>query len=273
MHPPTWNTPSFVLFYGAAQVQYWDGATWQSHQNFLSLNPGVPDTISFAPVTTTRLRITNFNVSGQHNPGWDEIEVFQLVQPRVDLYISSVISPPDTLWSSVSYPVRFLVKNNGIDPAQGFVMGYQIGNQSDVATYSNSLAPGDSLDFIFQNQLNTNLFSSSLLDCKFFVHSTADTNPSNDTLFTTRLMLTVGGASLPVDDHSLLWPNPFTDLLWVDIPGNGAQELKVFDIQGRLRCFLPALRTEESLGFNLAALPSGLYFIEVDGRVFKALKI
>lgn len=273
LHPPTWNTPSFVLFYGAAQVQYWDGSSWQSHQNFLSLNPYLPDTINFAQVTTTRLRIANFNVSGQHNPGWDEIEVYNILQPRVDLYISSVISPPDTLWSSVNYPVRFMIKNNGIDPAQNFLVGYHIGNQSATASYTNSLAPGDSVDFLFQGQLNTSLFTDPLVACKFFVYSAADTNHSNDTLFSTRLMFTVGIAATQGENIMLIRPNPFSGLLWVDSPDDGWQELKVFDMQGRLNRFVPVGRSGESVVFDLSSLPPGLYFVAKGEKAVKAIKI
>ena len=273
LHPPTWSSPGYVLFYGGAQVQYWDGSSWQAHQNFLSLNPSIPDTITFSPITTSRLRIANFNVTGQHNPGWDEIEVYNMVQPRVDLFISSVISPPDTLWSSVSYPIRFMVKNNGIDPAQNFILGYHIGNQSDMATYTGSLAPGDSLNYLFLSQLNTTLLTSSQVDCKFFVHSAADTNPANDTLFATRLMLTVGQSLTPEDATILLRPNPFTDKVWIKLPGREFTELKVFDVQGRLHHFLPVGRSDESLMFDLSSLSPGLYFVEVNGRVFKALRL
>jgi hypothetical protein len=112
-----WTTPQtfgeFTFYYGGintryllgAHIQYWNGSSWITGHTFLFSAPYTiwQRSVQFAPITSTRVRITNWTMApiGQtSNPNFREIE------------IRNVCTDPSTLVSFSTNPTT--VKPDGI---------------------------------------------------------------------------------------------------------------------------------------------------------------
>lgn len=84
--PPTGNG---VVFNGSVQVQYWANNAWQTFDTlFGGGSYGDSLVLNFNDITTTRLRLHNFAISGTHNPGFDEWEVYRISSDTIDLAVT-----------------------------------------------------------------------------------------------------------------------------------------------------------------------------------------
>ena len=74
----------------AGTVQYWDGANWVNHYNFNVGTPALTKIISFATVTTTKIRVSNFTIVGSQasNPNFHEIEVRNPIPPVDEFFVN-----------------------------------------------------------------------------------------------------------------------------------------------------------------------------------------
>ena len=61
-----------------------------------------------------------------------------------------------------------------------------------------------------------------------------------------------------------VYPNPATDLLYVDVADNSVQEIILTDITGKTINSYPV--TEKQVAINTASLPSGVYILELTGN-------
>jgi hypothetical protein len=104
-----WTTPQtfgeFTFYYGGintrylagAHIQYWNGSSWITGHTYLFSAPYTDWTkvVSFAPITSTRVRITNWTMAsvGQNsNPNFREIEIRNIcTDPTTQV---SFVAPP-----------------------------------------------------------------------------------------------------------------------------------------------------------------------------------
>jgi PKD repeat protein len=65
-------------FLNGGTIQSWNGSTWNTVSTFSNLTPACSSTINFPVTTTSRIRITSFQMSGTQlsNPNFREIEIF-----------------------------------------------------------------------------------------------------------------------------------------------------------------------------------------------------
>lgn len=84
--PPAGNA---VVFAGSALLQYWSNNVWQTFDTLISSGTyGDSVVVQFPNITTTRLRIAQFSLSGAHNPGFDEWEVYRISSDTIDLAVT-----------------------------------------------------------------------------------------------------------------------------------------------------------------------------------------
>ncbi|TVQ76862.1 MAG: hypothetical protein EA358_08260, partial [Flavobacteriales bacterium] len=104
----TWpNTESFdemvihhasatARFLTGATIQFWDGTTWQNHHTFSNLTMQCINSITFPRLTTNRMRITSFQMTGTgqtSNPNFREIEIFSAPTSPNDAGVSMLVAP------------------------------------------------------------------------------------------------------------------------------------------------------------------------------------
>jgi hypothetical protein len=269
--PPTWSQPGYIYFMGSAQVHYWDGNTWINHHTFQSGLPGYIDTINFQTLTTTKVRITNFVITGQDNPGWDEIEVFNnpVVVNNPDLKICEILSPVDTVVANTPLSVAVQVCNVGNVIAYSLPISYWlVGSPAPTMETWNSsqgLYPGDTLYYNFSTPLMVPWGASEL--CAFTEYP-GDVDPLNDTLCKT--IFAPGGPigiskSNPAIDQSAwvrIFPQPATDMINVEFdhqPGLVGWQLS--DLQGRIIHVDVMSSHNSGLKINTSSLKPGVYLL------------
>ncbi len=150
---------NFIYFQGSALLQYLSAGQWITLDTFVVTNPytsGIYTDFSFSTITTTSFRLYQFTITGQHNPGWDEIEVYydQPAPPPIqhDVGIEKIIFY-DTIFIGKYPPIVKIVN------------------------HANTLA--DSINVCFTNNANTPI-------CKTLIKSNYGLNTS--TPFDTILM-------------------------------------------------------------------------------------
>ncbi|MFO7722225.1 MAG: T9SS type A sorting domain-containing protein [Bacteroidales bacterium] len=269
--PPTWSQPGYVYFTGSAKVHYWDGNAWISHHTFQSGLPGYIDTINFATINTTKVRITNFVITGQDNPGWDEIEVFNnpVVSNDPDLKICGIYAPADTVVANSPLIVEVYVCNVGNVTVDSFHISYwPVG--SPAATTENwigtpGLAPGDTALHAFSVPLMVPWGTSALC---VYTDYPGDVNPFNDTLCKT--IFAPGGPigiskSNPDMDQSAgvrIFPQPANNLLNVEFDHHpGLVRWNLTDLKGRIMNADLVSCHNAGLKINTSALKPGVYLL------------
>ena len=83
-------------FLTGATMQYWDGTTWQNHHTFSNLPMQCINSITFPRLTTNRMRITSFQMTGTgqlSNPNFREIEIFSAPTSPNDAGVSMLVAP------------------------------------------------------------------------------------------------------------------------------------------------------------------------------------
>lgn len=77
-------------------IQRWDGTNWVNHHTFSNLPPACSNQVNFQKVTTTRVRITSFQMTGPgqtSNPNFREWEIISAPTLPNDAGIASLDSP------------------------------------------------------------------------------------------------------------------------------------------------------------------------------------
>jgi pectin methylesterase-like acyl-CoA thioesterase len=144
---PNSVTISSVKFYkdnrpmSTCTFQYWDGFVWVNFLNYY--NVVIEDSVSFPAITTNKLRF--FNIFGNNNPNFREIQVFAQVDPgcpsfriplvvnvgappQIDAGILSVINPGTTTPAGITTPVIVELKNFGTDTLHTAQISWSLNN-------------------------------------------------------------------------------------------------------------------------------------------------
>jgi len=137
----------------------------------------------------------------------------------------------------------------------------------------------NSLDYIVNNWQYVNTTNLGQVDSvKFFMYSTDQgLYGINTPLFFGIDNLSSSDNFVGIEENNLsynlsVYPNPFSSVLNIDIPGNenGNTEVKVFDLLGK------SVYTENFSGLshslNLSGLEKGIYFVEINNGKNKVIK-
>lgn len=273
-HPPTWSQPGFVYFTGSAEVHYWDGAAWVNHHSFGVAFPGIIDTVSFPMITTTKVRVTNFIITGAHNPGWDEIEVLYIppvVPPVLDVAICAILEPVGNVLPNTPYTVRVLYCNQGPDTIYGNVpISYATSDGSasytSGITLQGGLAPGDT--FVMPFTVPIYIVSDTLELCAW-THLPGDVDPTNDTMCVMVYLLEDPGIGIPQShdpqEELSVYPNPTSGSISLKRHKSTVSiQWTLFDTTGRMIAsgYLPDGETQQSI--HLPHLAPGLYLLHTN---------
>jgi parallel beta-helix repeat protein len=199
----TWTTPmtfNAVKFYkdnrpmSSCTFQYWDGA---NYVNFYSYNSTViDDSVTFPPVTSTRLR---FNaIAGSSNPNFREIQVFEpkqtgcksvrvplLVtvsnQSTCDVGVAQIIQPNTATNLGAMETVRISVTNYGTQAQSNIPVSFKVDQLPAVTeTMAGPIPPNTSMDYIFTSTANLAV-AGTTYQIKAWTGLSCDITHQNDT--------------------------------------------------------------------------------------------
>ncbi len=260
--PPAGNA---VVFSGNAQLMYWDGMNWQQ----LTMVLGVPGygaqiTLNFPEVTTTKLRIDSFNISGNHNPGFDEWEVFRISTDTLDAALDSI--QITNLQGGIGRILRFsmLVKNEGNVPILNPSISYTINTNPISGPFTVTLpaiiAPGTDTLLVHPDVIPAESILNGRELCAW-VSVANDWRAENDT--SCKELVGIGTSIQELAVYlPQAYPNPLQELLYFKQLPPGSI-LRFFDGQGR--CLAVLLDSPESYAIP-ANWPSGLYFLQIQDK-------
>ncbi|MBI3141326.1 MAG: hypothetical protein HYZ16_00715, partial [Bacteroidetes bacterium] len=173
----------------AAEIQYWDGSNWKKAGSF-SVSASVEVEYEFPTVTTTKLRFTNFYISGsqQSNPNWREIQVFHISYGPNDAGVASIDSP--FAFCGGTQPIVVTVQNYGINQIDTLTINWELdGTAQTPVVYTGVLdTAGGKGNTYAQVKLGTASFAGerTLKVWTSKPNNVADTVPDNDTVFAKR---------------------------------------------------------------------------------------
>jgi hypothetical protein len=210
-----WTQPytiSSVKFYLAqntartltgATFQVWNGTNWVNHHTWVQPQGPFSFTINFAPVTTTKLRCTAFQMTGigqLSNPNFREIEVFLssiegCSSPRVPVIVTvgnqaqydagafKFTAPVSAVNMGANETVKVKVRNYGTQSISNFQVSFKVDQLATVTeTIAGPLASGDSLEYTFNAKAN--LSSQGVTyQMKAWTTLTGDVTAINDTVY------------------------------------------------------------------------------------------
>ncbi|MBL0177160.1 MAG: hypothetical protein IPP94_18255 [Ignavibacteria bacterium] len=106
------NVDLSTRYMSSGRIQYWNGTSWINHYDFPAASI-LTRTITFSPVTTTKLRVTNMTITGSQtsNPNFYEIEIRSTVLGMNNAGISAMPSPLN--FCTGTYPVIVTLVNSG----------------------------------------------------------------------------------------------------------------------------------------------------------------
>lgn len=223
-HPPTYTTGGGVPFIGNADLQYWDGSSWQTHVNYSTNNGNTADTLSFASVSTTKIRLTNFTCYGGQNPGWDEIEAFYIAPPVMDVGVCRFDN--QMVSANTQTKFRIWVKNYSTTTAASNIsVQCNLGSTTNyTGTVNGPIAPGDSVMFTF-NDFYT--IPVAQFEAKAWTELSGDVDLSNDT--TSYFFVVPATNYFDATITQLLSPDPAelvqnqTDEVIIEVQNNSAE--------------------------------------------------
>lgn len=260
--PPAGNA---VVFSGFAQLMYWDGTNWQ-HLSVLSSVPGygAQITLSFPEISTTKLRLDSFNISGSHNPGFDEWEVFRIASDTVDAALDSI--QITNLQGGIGRILRFsmLVKNEGNVPIMNPSISYTI-NTNPVsgpftATLPATIAPGNDTLLVHPDIIPAESILNGRELCAW-VTVANDARTENDT--SCRILAGIGTSLQEQATYQpQAYPNPLQEVIYFKQLSAGSV-LRFYDAQGR--CLSVLSETPESFAIP-QDWPAGLYFLQIQDK-------
>lgn len=186
LYNPTHSQGSFVLFQGSAELQYLDNNNnWVTISNLYVPNAsqtGAYYDLYFSQVSTTAIRLTNFTITGQHNPGWDEIELYNIVN-NDDVGVSDILIPDTVAIASLEIDVK--VKNFAKTNVDSFDVCYDINSQNIVCKtfYKSDFGVPVSQSFDSVNMiLDTIQASIGDFQIRSWTNLHTDSNLINDTI-------------------------------------------------------------------------------------------
>ena len=201
----TWQTPvtfNKIVFLKdnrpmyTCTVQQWNGSSYVDFYTYN--NNATEDSITFPPVTTTKLRF--FNIAGSSNPNFREILVYSpaadgcvsdkapivvniINYPTNDAGITRIVNPAAAVPSGVPQPIKVKLKNFGVDTLKTASINWKVnGISKPVYSWTGNLLYKDSVDVT----LDTITFSGGIYQVLAYTtlpNGVADTINSNDTAY------------------------------------------------------------------------------------------
>ncbi|MFN3952691.1 MAG: hypothetical protein ACK4KT_09845, partial [Thermaurantimonas sp.] len=110
-------------------IQRWDGTNWVNHHTFSNLAPACSNQVSFPKITTTRVRITAFQMTGpgqQSNPNFREWEIISAPTLPNDAGIASLDSP--VAFCPGVHPIKVKVANFGTNKIDSVTVNWSVNN-------------------------------------------------------------------------------------------------------------------------------------------------
>lgn len=231
--PPAGNG---VVFSGSVQVQYWTNNAWQTFDTLFGAGSyGDSVVLNFNNITTTRLRLHNFVISGNHNPGFDEWEVYRISSDTTDLAVTGQQLENILGGFGRILRVRLRIANQGNVAVSQARLGYVINTVPETGPFEINLpiglAAGDDSLVLHPETTPAEQRLNGRTLC-MWVKAVGDSFPANDTLC---IPLTGFGSSvltLGAPGAPKAYPNPFSSRLMLEDAGASAQ-LELFDANGR----------------------------------------
>jgi len=255
-----------VVFLGQVHLKYWDGNLWQ----YLNTIQGVPGygvhiTLDFPEITTTKLRLDSFNISGSHNPGFDEWEVFRIELDTADAELDTI--QITNLQGGTGRILRFsmLIKNLGnlpiVNPSISYSVNTNPASGPFTVIFPATIAPGTDTLLVHPDVLPAESILNGRQLCAW-VTVAGDIAAENDTAY---LVLSGIGTSVSealVSTVPQAYPNPLQEVLYFkELPAGCV--LRFFDTHGR--CL--AVLTDAPESFVIPTnWPSGLYFLQIQDK-------
>lgn len=262
--PPNGNG---VVFNGTADLEYFDGSQWVYITSFTGQGTYSSSySLTFSPVTATMFRIVNINTGSNpvnHNPGFDEIEIFLSPQPVP--FTDAELSAADTLLDkgSLELHIEARITNLGNQLLDSVEVSYEVSNSVIMANerFNLNLLPGadtvvEMSQPIVLDSLPWALSNESLC---VWVSAVADSNSSNDSIC---ISLEPLRAQELKSLELQVYPNPSTGHLSIacQFP---IDEILIRSLEGQEVLFHPgfgAFHTEVE-----CKLPAGTYLMQVVG--------
>ncbi|MBN2746019.1 MAG: hypothetical protein JXR34_04770, partial [Bacteroidales bacterium] len=240
---------NFVYFQGSALLQYLSSGQWITLDTFEVINPntsGIFTDFSFQTITTTSLRLYQFSITGQHNPGWDEIEVYydQPAPPPLhhDVGIETIIFYDTTKIGE--YPLKVKIVNYANTLADSINVCYRNNGSTPVckalikANFGfNQTTPFDTILMT----LDSTYISFGGNHIIAWTELQLDSFPANDTVYWQTIGIPDGIEEIEVLDF-VISPNPTSNHLNIEGNLNNA-EIVILDMSGKA---LMVLRPESN---------------------------
>lgn len=261
--PPNGNA---VVFSGTANLEYYDGSQWVQITSFTGQGTyGSSYSLIFAPVTTTRLRIASLvTTTGNHNPGFDEVEVYLSPQP-VPVYDLELTQLDTTLIvSGPALSVSALITNVGTERLDTVELFYEVSNAGSAVSqvFYPALEPGEDTLLDFSQSLNLDSLPSALSteNLCVWVDVNRDVTSSNDSICYSLEALTETEFTL---NEIKFYPNPASGavVLQSDLP---MDRVTIYDLKGAA-VFSQELHSGFSANLSLD-LPPGAYILNVEAK-------
>jgi hypothetical protein len=260
--PPAGNA---VVFSGNAQLMYWTGTTWQH----LSVLPSVQGygaqiTLNFPEITTTKLRIDSFNITGSHNPGFDEWQVYRIQNDTIDAQLDSI--QITTLQGGIGRILRFslLVSNRGnvniVNPSISYSINTNPVSGPFTTTFPVTIAPGTNTLLVHPETLPAERILNGRQLCAW-VRAAGDAVLENDT--SCRELTGIGTSVSEISGlRPQAYPNPLQEVLYFkQLPAGSV--LRIYDAHGR--CLTRLSESPESFVIP-QDWPAGLYFLQIQDK-------
>lgn len=231
--PPAGNG---VVFNGSVQLQNWINNAWQLVDTLYGGGTyGDSLVLNFADITTTRLRLHGFSIGGNHNPGFDEWEVYRISSDTLDLAITGHQLENILGGFGRILRVRLRVANAGNVAVGQARLSYLINTFPETGPFEINLplnlgTGSDSLVLHPESTPAEQRLNGRTL-C-MWVKAVGDSFPANDTLCIQlsgfgSSVLTLGAPGAPK-----VYPNPFNSRLLLSDAGEQTH-LELFDAQGK----------------------------------------
>ncbi len=189
--------------------------------------------------------------------------------PAFDAGVVEILFPTDTTLLNTDYNIQVRIKNYGLNTITNTQLSYKFKSNPAVAeTWTGTLSPGDSVDYIFQTPYNSTLLIGNYNIC-VFTNLSNDGYHLNDTVCENLLNI-VGMHELDLDKFWLgqNLPNPANKFTSIEyhIPHSGTVRFEVLDVLGKL---MIANETDRSIGkhtveLDISDLPSGIYYYALE---------
>jgi hypothetical protein len=188
-------------FLTGATLYKWDNGAWVSFYTFSNLPMVCENVVPFPLVTTTKLRITSFQMTGTgqlSNPNFREIEVFETTAtgcesvripvtvtvgppPAVDAGIAAVVNPTGSLPSGQPSPITVKLKNYGSDTLLQAKIFWSLNNVLQDSVQWTGILLKDSMESL---NIDTTIFLGGTYCIKAWTdmpNGVVDLVPANDT--------------------------------------------------------------------------------------------